>query len=332
MRVVITGGFGFLGRLVARRVLDGGLVGPDGKAAPVTELVLVDQPGAVLRPLPVQLADPRVEAVEGDVGDEALLAAALAGAASVFHLASVVSADAEADFERAMAVNVDGLRALVAACRASAGAAPPRLVFASSVAVFGGAYAVGVVGDGVKQTPHSTYGVTKAIGELLVNEATRKGWIDGRSARLATVVVRPGRPNLAASSFASGLFREPLAGDEAVIPVPLDTPILVIGRRAAVAGLVALHDLAPGALGDDRAVGLPAMALTVGDMVEALRRFAAAAGRTLGPLTVAPDPLVSALVGSWPGQWDNTRALALGLPADVTLEQVIADYVADYGS
>jgi nucleoside-diphosphate-sugar epimerase len=227
-------------------------------------------------------------------------------------------------------VNLDGLRGVLDACRALD--RPPRFLFTSSVAVFGGEAASGPVGDHTKQAPASTYGVTKAIGELLVNEHTRRGLVDGRTARLPTVIVRPGRPNAAASSFASSVVREPLAGAEATLTVEPSTPICVIGHRAATRGLVALLDLDGAALGPDRAIGLPALEITAGDLVDAVSAVARAEGRRLGPIHVRPDPLVTAVVGSWPGRWDAGRALALGLPADRSLEDVVRDHLADFGS
>ncbi len=335
MRVVITGGFGFLGRLVAESVLQRGLVGYSGAVEPVTELVLYDQAGvvptgSVLAPLD----DARVHAIEGDICDADLLTRALANAASVFHLASVVSAEAEVDFEKALRVNLDGSRTVLEACRtlSEMTGRKPRFIFTSSVAVFGGEETnAGPLGDTVKQTPESTYGMTKAMGELLVNDFTRRGWVDGRSARLPTVIIRPGKPNLAASSFASGLFREPLAGDEAVIPVTLDTPMVVVGYRTAVAGLLALHDLDSTVLGLDRCVGIPALEVTVGQMVSSLQVHAEATGRALGPIRMQPDPSVMAIVDSWPGQWDHRRAHALGLPAASSLSDIIDDFLMDFG-
>jgi nucleoside-diphosphate-sugar epimerase len=172
--------------------------------------------------------------------------------------------------------------------------------------------------------------MTKAIGELLVNEYSRRGLVDGRTARLATVIVRPGKPNAAASGFASSMVREPLAGLGAVVPVALDTPICVIGHRAAADGLVAVLDLDGEALGPDRAIGLPALEVTAGDLLDAVTRFGRAEGRALGALRLQPDPLVSAVVGSWPGRWDAGRAIRLGLPADSSLDAVVRDYVSDF--
>ena len=335
MRVVITGGFGFLGRLVAQSVLQRGLVGHSGGVEAVTELVLIDQAGAAPSgSLLAPLDDVRVHAIEGDICDTNVLARALANATSVFHLASVVSAEAEVDFEKALRVNLDGSRAVLEACRtvSEMTGRKPRFVFTSSVAVFGSEEATaGPVGDMVKHVPASTYGMTKAVNELLVNDWTRRGWIDGRSARLPTVIIRPGKPNLAASSFASGLFREPLSGGEAVIPVTLETLMVVVGYRTAVAGLLALHDLDGSLLGLDRGVGLPALEVTVAQLVASVQDHAETTGRVLGPIRVKPDPSVMAIVATWSGQWDSSRAHALGLPTAASLSDIIDDFLTDFG-
>lgn len=294
MRVVITGGSGFLGTLVCRSLLS---------RSDLERVVLFDS-------RPPLVEDPRVEAVVGD-----LSSFSLEDADVVFHLAGMVSAECERDPDGAMAINVRGTLQVLGACRSLA--VPPRLVFASSVAVFG----PGDAGDDVKQRPRSTYGMTKAVGELLVDDFTRKGFVDGRSARLPTVVIRPGAPNAAASGFASGMFREPLAGVDAVVPVDPATRMCLIGTSTAVAGLVALADLDGDRLGDERAVGLPALEVTVAEMIAAVERSGAT-----GRLTVRPDPTIEAVVASWPGRWDATRALALGLPADRSLDEIVNDF------
>jgi nucleoside-diphosphate-sugar epimerase len=169
--------------------------------------------------------------------------------------------------------------------------------------------------------------MTKAAGELLVTDYTRKGFVDGRVARLPTVIIRPGRPNAAASGFASGLFREPLAGVDSVVPVPLETPMVLISTGCAVAGMAALLAHGGDDLGVDRVVNLPALAVTVADMLAALD----ATGRATGRVTVAPDPAIEAVVATWPGRWQADRASALGLPADTSLADVVDQYLADPG-
>ncbi|MCH8196781.1 MAG: NAD-dependent epimerase/dehydratase family protein [Proteobacteria bacterium] len=327
MKVVITGGAGFIGLNLARALIGRGvLTGPSGAEEEIDSIVLFDAvPAPALPPDP----DGRITTVTGDItGRQAVAAVIDRDDISVFHLASVVSGGGELDFDLAMAVNLDGARHVLEACRARAGAV--RVVFASSIAVFGGAVMPETVGDATKRTPQTTYGVTKAIGELMINDYSRKGFIDGRSARLPTIIIRPGKPNQAASSFASGLFREPLNGEASALPVDPATFMPVLGTRSCVKGLIALHEADGAALGDDRAVGLPAINCTVADMIEALRRVADAKGIELGPITHRPDPGIEKIVATWPLRIDAGRALALGLPVDESLDRIVEDYIEDF--
>lgn len=320
MRVVITGGAGFLGAKLARALLARGtLAGPDGTARPVERLVLVD----LVRPQ--GLDDPRVEALTGDLADDALLRRALGGdAASVFHLAAVVSAQAEEDFDLGMRVNLDATRRLLDACRALP--RPPRLVATSSVAVYGGALPDSVTDDTALR-PQSSYGAQKAILELLVSDYARRGFVAGRVLRLPTVSVRPGKPSKAASSFASSIVREPLAGVEAVCPVTPATRVWILSPRRAVEGLVLGHELDAATLGGVHTVNLPGLSVSAAEMVAALAEVggAAAAAR----VRWEPDPLVQRIVGSWPARWDVTRARALGFQGDPDFASVIRAYVAE---
>src|SRR5690348_1350262 len=243
MRIVITGGCGFLGRRVAMRLLDRGTA-----AGPVEELILFDNAPPAL-PLP---DDIRLRVVIGDIADRATVASLIAsqgntaGTDAVFHLAAIVSGQAEADTDLGYRVNLDGTRAVLDACR-SLGTAP-RLIFASSLAVYGGALPP-EVGEATALMPQSSYGAQKAIGELLVNDYSRKGFVDGMALRLPTVVVRPGLPNRAASTFASSMIREPLTGRDAVCPVSPETIMALASPRRIVAGLAHALDLPSGALG-----------------------------------------------------------------------------------
>ncbi len=319
MKVVITGGTGFLGLGIARRLLE---------RDSVESLVLFD--AAVPDTLPEGL-DGRVTMAAGDISDRERVFGLIEGDGddiAVFHLASVVSAGAEQDFDLAMRVNLEGGLNVLDACRARKGA--PKVVFASSLAVFGGEAMPESVTDMTRVIPQTTYGMTKAMGELMVNDYTRKGFIDGRVARLPTVIIRPGPPNAAASGFASAVFREPLAGVECVLPVGPETRMMVLGFRNAVQGLIGLMDADGHALGDDRVVSLPNNAYSVAEMIEALERVAAGRGIELGRLSYRPDPATEAIVSSWPRAMDDARARALGLPADDGLERVIGDYIEDF--
>lgn len=324
MKVVVTGGTGFIGRMLARRLLDlGQLTGPSGTPEPIDKVVLFD-----VAPPTAPLGDlkGRVDVAIGDITDrETVFGLVDRDDVSIFHMASVVSGGGEQDFDLALRVNLTGGLNVLEACRARAGL--PRLVFASSVAVFGGAAMPKVVGDTTKQTPQTTYGMTKAIGELLVNDYTRKGFLDGRSARLPTIVIRPGKPNLAASSFASGLFREPLNGEPCALPVRPETRMPLLGYRSAVEGFVRLHEADGATLGDDRAVTFPSLSVTVQEMIEALHRVAG--NRPLGEITFAPEPSIEAIVATWPMETEFTRALALGLPVEESLDQIVEAYIED---
>ena len=325
MKVVITGGTGFIGRMLARAILERGtLTGPSGNQEEVDAITLFD---AVEPPAPLEGLDARAEVVIGEISDTDLVSGLVdRDDISVFHLASVVSGGGEKDFDLAIRVNLTGGINVLEAARARAGA--PRVVFASSIAVFGGNVMPAVVGDATKRTPQTTYGVTKTIGELLINDYSRKGFLDGRSARLPTIVIRPGKPNAAASSFASGVFREPLNGVPCALPVTLDTVMPVLGYRSAVAGFIALHEADANDLGDDRAINFPAHAATVEEMIAALKRVAG--NRRLGEITVEPDPVIQAIVATWATETEFARATALGLPREANLDEIVEAYIEDF--
>lgn len=325
MKVVITGGTGFLGRMLARRLLArGSLTGPGGAPEDIDEITLFD---AAEPPQPLTGLDGRARVVVGDIADRDLIFSLIdRDDTAVFHLASVVSGGGEKDFDLAMRVNLMGGLNVLEACRARG--SRPRLVFASSLAVFGGSAMPPVVGDATKQVPQTTYGATKAIGEMLVNDYTRKGYLDGRSARLPTIIIRPGKPNLAASSFASGVFREPLNGEACALPVDLQTTMPVLGYRSVVEGFIGLHEADGADLGTDRAVNLPSLSVTVEEMIAALRRVAG--DRPLGPITVEPDPVIQAIVATWPTATEWDRAAALGLPVEADLDEIVRAYIEDF--
>ncbi|MCG8355930.1 MAG: NAD-dependent epimerase/dehydratase family protein [Kiloniellales bacterium] len=325
MKVVITGGCGFIGQRLGQRLLEiGELTGPDGSQQPIDELLLFD---AMPAPPGGLAEDGPVKVVTGDISDRDLVFSLIdRDDISVFHLASVVSGGGEKDFDLAMRVNLNGGLNVFQGLRERAG--QPRVVFASSIAVFGGSAMPKTVGDLAKQTPQTTYGATKSICELLINDYSRKGFLDGRSARLPTVIIRPGKPNAAASSFVSGLFREPLNGEPCILPVEPDTVMPLLGYRSIVEGFVKLHELDGDALGDDRAVSLPSLTVTVAEMIEALRRVAG--DRPLGEIKIEPDPFIEAICKTWPQDAAYERATALGLPRDGSLDEIVEAYIADY--
>jgi nucleoside-diphosphate-sugar epimerase len=243
----------------------------------------------------------------------------------------MVSGECEERFDDALRVNLDGGRNLFEAARGLGGGT--RLVFASSIACFGGDGPDAMEApctDRTKLTPQTTYGMTKAVCELMVNDYTRKGFFDGRSARLPTVIIRPGRPNAAASGWASGMFREPLNGVACPLPVHPDQRHPVTGYRTAVESLIALHELPPESLGSDRAVGLPAMSVTPRLAEAALREVARERGLTLGAIEERPDPRIQGIVDRWPVAVDGARSLALGFPPVPPLPIIIRQYLEDF--
>jgi D-erythronate 2-dehydrogenase len=325
MKVVITGGAGFVGLLLGRRIAKlGKLTNSDGESKEVDEIVLFDI--APPEPRPKDL-DRRIRIEIGEISDKASVARLVDREdMSIFHLASVLSGGGEQDFDLAMRVNLDGHLHVLEAARALG--SRPKVVFASSIAAFGGRDMPKTVGDTTKQTPQTTYGTTKAMGELLINDYTRKGFIDGRSARLPTVIVRPGKPNKAASSFASGVFREPLNGVECILPVGEDTIMPVLGYRSIVEGFVRLHEAEGDMLGEDRAVTFPAMNVTVREMIESLKRVAG--NRHLGEIRVEKDPAIERIVATWPTALNFDRAKRIGLPLDPSLDSIVKAYIEDY--
>ena len=320
MRVVITGAAGFLGSRIARALLERGtLTDARGNARGIRELVLVD---AVM---PATHGDARVRAVHGSLDDAALVDRVITSDTdSLFHLAAVVSGQAEADFDIGMRVNVDATRLLLERCRACA--APPKVVFASSLAVFGGTLP-DPVPDDAPVRPQSSYGTQKAIGELLVSDMSRKGFIDGRSLRLPTVVVRPGKPNKAASSFASGIIREPLAGILATCPVAPTTRRWLQSPRAVIANLIVGHEAQAARLPAGRAINVPGISVAVGDMVAALR---AVAGDAVAQLVHwEHDPAIDRIVSTWPARFEASAGRALGMRQDDDFESIVRAHVRD---
>ena len=322
-RIVITGGGGFLGQRLARELLSH----PDRIDLTAgdnfdREIVLVD-----IAPPQKGIVDSRVRFLAGDITHPQFIKEILGSDPdAIFHLAAVVSGAAEADFDLGMRVNLDGTRALLEACRGLG--RPPRVVFASSLAVFGPPLPE-VVTDSTTPIPQSSYGTQKLIGEFLVAEFTRKGFIDGRVVRLPTVSIRPGRPNAAASSFASGILREPLNGQEAVCPVEPDTALWLISPRLAVDGLLQALTIERQELGL-RAINLPGITVTVREMVAALERVAGA--DAVKRIRWEPDPRVRAIVETWPARFYTARADSLGFSRDKeSFDQIIADYLAEEG-
>ena len=323
MKLLITGGAGFVGARLARTLLQRGTL--DGRT--ISRIVLADQAAA-----PADLAaDPRIETRVGPLlaHCESLRDEAVDG---VFHLASAVSGECEADFDLGLRSNLDSTRALLDALRhrVSQGAAAAKLVFSSSVAVFGPDDAVpmpAIVTDTTLPAPQTSYGIQKLICEQLVADYTRKGYIDGRSARLMTVTVRPGRPNGAASSFFSGIIREPLAGVEAVCPVSPEVSHPVSSPQRTVEGLIAVYEASRAAYGGRLALNLPALNVTVAQMLDALQEVAGPAVRAR--VRFERDERIAGIVANWPTGARADRAAALGLLPEANFADIIRQYIAD---
>jgi len=323
MKILITGGAGVVGARLARTLLQRGTL--DGR--PLQCIVLADQAAA-----PADLlADARVQARVGPLlaHCEALRDEAFDG---VFHLASAVSGECEADFDLGLRSNLDSTRALLDALRHRAGLGdqPAKLVFSSSVAVYGPDAAVPMpaqVTDTTLPTPQTSYGAQKLVCEHLVADYTRKGYIDGRSARLMTVTVRPGRPNGAASSFFSGIIREPLAGVEAICPVAPEVAHPVSSPQRTVEGLIAVYEASREAYGGRTALNLPALNVTVAQMLAALEEVAGPAVRAR--VRFERDERIAGIVANWPTSARADRAAALGLLPEANFADIIRQYIAD---
>jgi D-erythronate 2-dehydrogenase len=320
MHIVITGAAGFLGSKLTRELLNKGvLTGRTGAPEKITQITLLD----VVKP--AGFSDPRIKVVTGDIADRATIAAALApDVQGIFHLAAVVSGQAEADFDLGLKVNLDATRQILD--RARALGTQPRLVFTSSVAVFGGDLPA-VVPDALSPVPQSSYGAQKAMCELLVNDFSRKAFIDGRIVRLPTVSVRPGAPNKAASSFASGIIREPLNGQPAVCPVSGDTRMWLMSPRKVVRNLIHAYELDGARFGASRIVSLPGLSVTVRDMVGALESVAGA--EVARRVQWLEDETIKRIVTSWPGDFQAVRGKALGFTADTDFAGIIRAYLED---
>jgi nucleoside-diphosphate-sugar epimerase len=320
MRIVITGGAGFLGRKLARAVLERSrMTDAKGAVHEVTNVVLVDIVAAQ------GVDDARVSIVAGDLADDRVIADVFAEPVhSVFHLAAVVSGEAEQNFDLGWRVNVDATRAWLEACRHRA--SRPKFVFTSSVAVFGGRLPDRVADD-QQLTPQSSYGAQKAVGEMLVHDYSRKGFIDGRSLRLPTVSVRPGKPNKAASSFASGIVREPLNGIAATCPVPPETRMWLTSPRSVIDNLVAGHEAPAASFTHARSVNVPGISVEVREIVAAL-------GRVAGPGVASRvdwqvDPAIDRIVATWPRDFDAQLGRSLGMRSDPDFDTIIQQYIAD---
>jgi nucleoside-diphosphate-sugar epimerase len=319
VKVLITGGAGFVGSRLARELLRRGNVA----GADIDELVLSDlhSPPAGL------VADTRVRTTGGALVD---LCATFGRECFdlVFHLASAVSAECEADFDLGLRSNLYSTHALLESLRGAENV--PRFVFASSLAVFGsdpGVPMPAIVGDATLPTPQTSYGIQKFICEQLVTDYTRKGFINGRSVRLMTVVVRPGRPNGAASGFLSSIIREPLNGEAAVCPVNPETRVALASIGRTVEGLIAMAEASSEAIGGRTAICLPALSVSVSEMLNALETVGGSEARSLVRLEY--DAAIARIVSGWPAEVDSSRAVRLGLTPDPDFVSIVRSYAEE---
>jgi nucleoside-diphosphate-sugar epimerase len=344
MRVVITGGGGFLGHQLCEALIRiGSLLGSDSEPLPIERIVLLDSYFTREPPrIPERSKGIEVWKVVGSIESQDAIDQAIgmdrpqsSQQVVIFHLASMVSGECEERFDDAIRVNLQGGLKLLESARRIGPAC--RFVFASSIACFGGPAMQDPCSDWTKLTPQTTYGMTKTIGELLVSDYTRKGFLDGRSVRLPTVIIRPGKPNTAASSWASGMFREPLSGIDCLLPVHLEQRHPMTSYRTVIDSLVAIGNLHSQQIGQDRSIGLPAMSITPAMAQKALAQ--AASGNhgivlpgQLGQIVLSPDRRIQGIVDQWPVAIDAARALGLGLPKPPNLIEIIRNFVDDFMS
>ena len=318
MRALILGAAGMLGRKLAKRFERDGWDG-----APLTDLKLVD----VLRLEPEETSQFSVSSVVADLSDPGVADELVSERPDViFHLAAVVSGEAELDFEKGYRVNLDGTRALFDAIRRSGPGYRPRVVFASSIAVFGAPFPE-AIGDDFATTPLTSYGTQKAMSELLLSDYSRRGLLDGVGVRLPTICVRPGEPNRAASGFFSSIIREPLNGRAAVLPVSDDVRHWFASPRAATDFLVHAARIDSEALGNRRCVTMPGVSATVADEIAALSEVGGVEAVRL--IRREPDEAIARIVAGWPGNFDARRAVALGFRGEAGLEEIVRVYVED---
>ncbi len=320
MKVLITGGAGFLGRRLATKLLQRGtLKNAELREEKIDQITLFDVVPAL------GFNDPRINVVTGDISDVDALARIIdARTSSIFHLAAVVSSQAEDDFDLGLSVNLDASRVLFETCRQVGHC--PKVIFASSLAVYGGALPE-IVQDDTVLTPKTSFGVQKAMAELLLSDYSRKGFIDGRALRLPTIAVRPGKPNKAASSFTSSIIREPLNNVQTVCPVTPDMKLWLMSPRQAIECLIHGHNLGAEAFGQRQVLNLPGVTVAVREMVEVLGKIAGQPATRL--IRWEPDPAIQRIIHTWPIRWDMSRAHMLGFKGDQDFESIVRAFIKD---
>ncbi len=319
MHILITGAAGMIGRKLTERLVNDGSL----NAREIAKLTLID---IVAPAKPVGFSG-ELALAAADLADSGAADKAISGRPDViFHLAAIVSGEAELDFDKGYRVNLDGTRALLDAVRKLGQGYHPKLVFTSSIAVFGAPYPEAIP-DEFHLTPLTSYGTQKAICELLIADFTRRGVFDGVGIRLPSIVVRPGKPNKAASGFFSSIIREPLAGEEAVLPVEDSVLHWHASPRAAVGFLIHAAGLTRKQLGPHVNLTMPGVCCTVGEQIEALKRIAG--DKPVGRIRRVPDPLVARIVAGWPSRFDPRRALTLGFKGEGSFDDIIRVHIED---
>jgi D-erythronate 2-dehydrogenase len=319
MHVMITGAAGMIGRKLAEQLArNGGLSGKAIDRFTLADIVAPTKPAGFAGAADLRTCD---LSTDGE-------AVRLIGLRPdvIFHLAAVVSGEAEADFEKGYRINLDGTRSLLEAVRLAGEGYKPRVVYSSSVAVFGAPFPE-TVGDDFFTTPLSSYGTQKAINELLLSDYSRRGFLDGIGLRLPTICIRPGKPNKAASGFFSGIMREPLSGQEAILPVPEDVRHWCASPRAAISFLIRAAEIDLNEVGDRRNLSMPGLSVTIRDQIDALRR--AAGDGIVKLIRHEPDAAITRIVAGWPPSFDAKRAIALGFKADASFDAIVQAYIED---
>jgi nucleoside-diphosphate-sugar epimerase len=319
MHVLITGAAGMIGRkLLERLARDGGLNGKPIDILTLTDIVPPEAPQGLAARVVLKTADLAAPAIAGDlVRDRPDV---------IFHLAAIPSGGSETDFEAGYRANLDGTRNLLEAVRKTGDGYKPKVIYTSSIAVYGGPFPPSIPDD-FFLTPHTSYGAHKVICETLLADYNRRGFLDGVGVRLCGITVRPGKPNLAASGFYSGIIREPLAGLEATLPVSDDVTNTHASPRAAAGFLVHAAGLTPEQLGPRINMTMPGVCCTVGEQIDALRRVAGE--RVAARVIRKPDAFIMRIVGGWPRRFDCTRALELGFTAESSFDEIIRVHIED---